>query len=52
MNQRTVKHAVNLIGLEGPLHVTRTEPAPELPRWWQLHQQGLLRPRRHLCFAA
>jgi hypothetical protein len=52
MKQRTVKHAVNLIGLEGHLHVTRTEPAPEMPRWWQPHQQGPLQSRRHLCVAA
>lgn len=52
MKQRTAKHAVNLLGLEAHLHVTRTEPAPEMPRWWQPHQQGPLRSRRHLCFAA
>ena len=46
------QHAVNPIGLEGHLHGTRTEPAPEWPRWWQPHQQAPLRPRRHLCCAA
>jgi hypothetical protein len=49
MKQRTLKHAANLIGLEAHLHVTRTEPAPEMPRWWQPHQQGPLRSRRHIC---
>src|SRR6202035_2449111 len=52
MKQRTAKHAVNLIGLEGHLHGTRTEPAPEMLRWWQPHQQGPLRPRRQFCIAA
>src|SRR5205807_7028197 len=52
MKQRTLKHAVNLLGLEAHLHVTRTEPAPDVPRWWQPHQQGPLRSRRHFCFAA
>jgi hypothetical protein len=36
----------------GHLHDTRTEPTPEVLRWWQPHQQEPLRPRRHLCFAA
>jgi len=52
MKQRTAKHAVNRIGLEGHLHVTRTEPAPDRSRWWQPHQQGLLQSRRHFCCAA
>ena len=50
--QRTLKHAVNLLGREGHLHGTRTEPAPDVPRWWQPHQPGSLRPRRQFCFAA
>src|SRR5436190_16257168 len=49
MKQRTAKHAVDLIGREAHLHVTRTEPAPEMPRWWQPHQQGPLRSRRQFC---
>src|SRR5262249_47928176 len=45
MKQRAVKHAVTLLGRESHLHGTRTEPAPEVHRWWQPHQQGPLRPR-------
>jgi hypothetical protein len=50
--QRTLRHAANLLGWEGHLHGTRTEPAPEVLRWWQPHRQGPLRPRRQFCFAA
>jgi hypothetical protein len=52
MKQRAARHAVSPLGLEGHLHGTRAGPAPEMLRWWQPHQQGPLRSRRHLCFAA